>query len=181
MSKLGYLAAAVLSGYRSTPSLARGPSTCGPVHRDPYADIAHANDPLRPSPAVLEALDDHHDAKAALERYHGRDDEFGNFPEPSPLKRPITYPDTPLPEVVQRAKVLAERARVTAREFADASWALDAALSALRKDEVGYRVNTAANPGGGRNYTPGQLEAAVRQAAIILSRVARTPQPFNVA
>src|ERR1700744_2100814 len=168
MSKLGYLAAAVLSGYRSTPSLARGPSTCGPVHRDPYADIAHANDPLRPSPAVLEALDDHHDAKAALERYHGRDDEFGNFPEPSPLKRPITYPDTPLPEVVQRAKVLAERARA-------------AALSALRKDEGGYRVNTAANPGGGRNYTPGQLEAAVRQAAIILSRVARTPQPFNVA
>lgn len=48
------------------------------------------------------------------------------------------------------------------------AWEIDAALSAIRKDAAGYRSANAANPDGGTNYTPGELEAAVKRGRQLL-------------
>lgn len=52
------------------------------------------------------------------------------------------------------------------------SWELDAALSAIRKDDAGYRTANAANREGGANYTPGELEEASRRASEALIALA---------
>jgi len=86
-----------------------------------------------------------------------------------------------LPDAVLiRAEAIADQARKVAREFSDASWALDAALSAIRKDKARYRQHNAANPDGGSNYVAGQLAAARQRVVLLLSRLGQ-PQPFNVA
>ncbi len=45
-----------------------------------------------------------------------------------------------------------------------ACWEIDQQLSAIRKDEVGYRIGTKAEPDGGGSYVEGDLEKAVRRA-----------------
>lgn len=67
-----------------------------------------------------------------------------------------------------KAEGLSDRlARVT--EVIDAaSWKLDSALSALHKDQAGYRTANAANPDGGANYVDGELEEAIAEAQALL-------------
>jgi hypothetical protein len=61
-------------------------------------------------------------------------------------------------------------------------WDLDAALSAIHKDEVGYRRKNAANHEGGDNYAEGELEDAsrrARQLLLALSPVAELAQRWK--
>lgn len=44
-----------------------------------------------------------------------------------------------------------------------AAWEIDTALSAIRKDDAGYRIQTKAEPTGGGSYCEGELEKAVRR------------------
>lgn len=81
-------------------------------------------------------------------------------------------------DMIERAHRLRERIGAMEREAREASWALDAALSALRKDGVGYRTRNAANPDGGANYQHGQLQAAMRRAAETLARFG-PPIPYG--
>lgn len=58
-------------------------------------------------------------------------------------------------------------ARVT--EVIDAaSWKLDSALSALRKDAAGYRQANATDLDDGDSYTDGELEVAIVEAQALL-------------
>lgn len=49
-----------------------------------------------------------------------------------------------------------------------AAWEIDSALSAIRKDDAGYRIGTKAEPNGGGSYVPGELEKAVRRGKQLL-------------
>ena len=66
---------------------------------------------------------------------------------------------------------IAKELRDISRHISDVAWELDAAISAVRKDSVGYRTHNAANFDGGRNAKPGQLNIALRKAKAILKRI----------
>lgn len=70
-----------------------------------------------------------------------------------------------------RAEGVADRLRDFSQTVDQLSWDLDAALSALRKDAAGYRRRTKANPDGGDNSAPGELEAALGAAERFLARI----------
>lgn len=67
-----------------------------------------------------------------------------------------------------RAEVVADKLRAFSQKVDALAWDLDAALSAVNKDAVGYRVGTKANPTGGPNSLPGELEAALVKAEAFL-------------
>jgi hypothetical protein len=69
------------------------------------------------------------------------------------------------------AQSVVRRLSAYERTIREAGWRLDAALSARRKDAVGYRTRNAANPDGGANERPGELEAALKEAQRILERL----------
>lgn len=52
------------------------------------------------------------------------------------------------------------------------AWEIDSALSSIRKDAAGYRTANKANPTGGANYEPGELEAAVKRGQQLLIALA---------
>lgn len=71
-------------------------------------------------------------------------------------------------EHIARARIVADRLRELSQIIDEAAWNLDAELSAIDKDEAGYREKSAANPDGAANAIPGDLEAALFQAQAIL-------------
>lgn len=76
--------------------------------------------------------------------------------------------NTPSAVLVALAEEQSEALGEASAILESVSWELDAALSALRKDEAGYRRKNAANAEGGDNYTPGELEEASRRARMLL-------------
>lgn len=71
---------------------------------------------------------------------------------------------------LERARTVADRLRDLSQHLDALAWNLDAEISALDKDEAGYREKTAANPDGGANAVPGDLEAAlVRAEALFIA------------
>lgn len=74
-------------------------------------------------------------------------------------------------EHIARARIVADRLREISQIVDKLAWDLDTELSAIDKDEAGYREKTAANPDGGQNAIPGDLEAALFQAEAFLEDV----------
>lgn len=72
------------------------------------------------------------------------------------------------PDLREIAEVQSEALTEVSRLIEDAHWALDSALSAIDKDAAGYRKANRANPNGSDNYTPGELEEAVKEARAVL-------------
>lgn len=69
----------------------------------------------------------------------------------------------PNAKAVGYAERLCENVRRYSEAMEAKAWALESALSALNKDDAGYRRQNNANRDGGESYTPGELEAAVRE------------------
>lgn len=69
---------------------------------------------------------------------------------------------------VRLAEELSEELAQLTAPIEAAAWEIDSALSAIRKDDAGYRVGNAANREGGANYIPGELEKAVRRGKQLL-------------
>lgn len=84
--------------------------------------------------------------------------------------------------LVAKAEALSERIARVAEVLDRAGWALDSALSGLRKDEAGYRTANAANPDGGSNGDLEDLEAALKLASDLLkSRILPSPRDLRYA
>jgi hypothetical protein len=83
--------------------------------------------------------------------------------------------------LVRQAEELSDELAGLTAPIEAACWAIDTALSALRKDDAGYRTANAANPTGGESYTAGELETAVRRASqlcLALSTVRRLEEQW---
>jgi hypothetical protein len=63
---------------------------------------------------------------------------------------------------------VAHALREALRPLNDVAWRLDAAISAERKDTVGYGQHNAANPDGGANAKQGELSETLAIAEILL-------------
>lgn len=75
-------------------------------------------------------------------------------------------------DTIARARATADKVRHLAEIVDRLAWNLDAEISALDKDDAGYREKSAANPDGAANAIPGDLEAALFQAEAWLIDVA---------
>jgi len=73
----------------------------------------------------------------------------------------LTMTKKPSAKATDYAERLCENTRRYSERLEQAAWALESALSALNKDDAGYRRSNNANRDGGESYTPGELEAAV--------------------
>lgn len=76
-------------------------------------------------------------------------------------------------DTIARARATADKVRHLAEIVDKLAWNLDAEISALDKDDAGYREKSAANPDGAANAIPGDLEAALFQAEAWLIDVAK--------
>lgn len=71
--------------------------------------------------------------------------------------------------VITRAEEIADQLRAFSAQVDALAWALDSELSSLNKDAAGYRARSKANPDGGANSVPGDLEIALVKAEAFLS------------
>lgn len=80
----------------------------------------------------------------------------------------------------ERAAKVADRLRAFAQKVDALAWSLDEELSAIDKDEAGYRQANGANPDGAANAVPGDLEKALFQAEAFLHSLGHAEHAFNV-
>lgn len=74
--------------------------------------------------------------------------------------------------LVAVAEELSDELAALSSPLEAAAWAIDSALSSIRKDVAGYRRKNAANPDGGECYTEGELEKAVKRGRQLLIALA---------
>jgi hypothetical protein len=75
------------------------------------------------------------------------------------FKQPVVSP-----ALVAVAEELSDELAALTAPIEAACWAIDESLSAIRKDDCGYRIKTKAEANGGGSYCEGELETAVRRA-----------------